>query len=176
LGGIAIKQFGGIFDVLRWENKTYKHPRVPFWEVKKGRLLSVIYDLNHGAGSNTQRRTFANIDKFDRDGNGRRRMAEFGIVNLDPGALLKFEIVPQVPPLAVRYDGISDSGEQADNFQKALESDTLPPWRAYCFGVLGVFGISWGWRNDRRVYARILGIILWAWALLIILPWSGRAF
>jgi hypothetical protein len=94
----------------------------------------------------------------------------------DPRPLIKVEIVPQVLPLAVRYDGVSDSGEQSDYFQKPLKPDTAPPWRGYFLGFFVVVGISWGWRNDRRVYAAILGMILWAWALVVILPWSGRPF
>jgi hypothetical protein len=46
------------------------------------------------------------------------------------------------------------------------------------FGVIGILGIWWGWRNDRHgilgPVSLVGGSVLWVYACFVLLPWSGH--
>jgi hypothetical protein len=86
------------------------------------------------------------------------------------------EVVPQVSPLHVADYGVSNASYDPYYFEGSSKPHSFPPWHGCILAVLGIWGITWGWRNEKRLpwslYAFLLGIVLWAWALLILLPWT----
>lgn len=100
-----------------------------------------------------------------------------GVCGQNIRALIVSEVLFQIPPLAIRHDGIADAERNANDFQKSL-----PPIQGLVPGLIGLIGIAWGWSNvriERRLplggIVFLVGRALWAWASLVILPWSVRA-
>src|ERR1035441_2875456 len=93
-----------------------------------------------------------------------------------PCPLIRHKIDADLSPFKIRHSSISDSGNDPEPLQNLHPFHRFPPWRGCILGFFAICGIFWGWRNDRALpwslYAFIVGILLWAWALLILLPWS----
>ena len=139
---------------------------------------------------NVKGRTFANIcDCYSGFPNRSGSQRRIGISQLKPRALISREIMLQVAPLNNRYCCIDYTSYKPYSFEAVfLEeyplgltpdfSSKRPPWVALICGCLGVTGICWGWRNDKRrpwsVVALVGGIGLWFYACLILLPWSAQ--
>jgi len=172
--GIFAKQLGGKLNVVGRKYHPHEHSGVFFGDREKSGRILTLYNLNDRIGPDAQRRTFPNVGEFYGDGRGGQSSFELREINFYPSPLIRPEIVAQVLPLTVGHNGVRNSSEKANYFETAPESYT-PPWRGYILGVVGVVGILWGWRHDRRGWAIVVGAFLWAWALLIVLPWSGAA-
>ena len=100
----------------------------------------------------------------------------YGASDLNPSPLANFEVVPKVKPLH-RSDDSVDYGEWYGYYFKPK----FPLIPGFVPGIIGVFGICWGWFNlrlERHLPASgmafIGGCILWAFALFSLLPWWAR--
>ena len=96
------------------------------------------------------------------------------VVISDPRTLINYEVGFHILPLKVSYKSISDGEWNSDYLQKRF-----PIVRGLIPGILGLFGISWGWWNlklGRRLpisgITFLFGCFLWMYALIVLLPWS----
>lgn len=111
-------------------------------------------------------------------------LLEFGLevqfFDCDPCALRNLEVLTQVTPLPISDDGIPDSGYNATYLQGSIPvqfanrmEGSPPPWGGTIWTALGILGIGWGWRNDRRrpwsVLAFLLGVVLLSCGFLSVL-------
>jgi hypothetical protein len=123
--------------------------------------------------------TFTDIDKSARDNSrfiGTQPWPRYS--HLKPRALIDLKVMAQITPLKVGYDSVSHPEEKSGYLNAGF-----PPFNGLMAALLGIAGGSWGWinfrRGDRLPYsgiAFIVGMVLWAYGLFILLPWSTRAF
>jgi hypothetical protein len=104
---------------------------------------------------------------------------------------VNIKVVSQVYPLPHGHASIDNTRNYAKSFEPiAFEEEAFelspgsmskwPPWKSVLAGLLGIVGISWGWRNSRSPAwgsaAFICGCVFWAYACWVLLPWSAKVF
>ena len=163
----------------------------PLWIVKVGR--GVGFDGNdHELAMKIGRRCFSMIVNTGVLGY-KSRVVEMSSDKfwVHPRPLIDSEVVPQIMPLnygsdRVYYPSNNSDALQAVAFQKnpfelpPYLSSELPSWDGMVSGILGIFGICWGWRNTKRrpwsSLGFIVGCALWVYACFSLLPWWADRF
>jgi len=156
-----------------WKQRCKVSQHVPFLRLKR-RTIIVANNRRSSYYNHPQSWAFPKVSYLHWYSRARYFFAQQATLNFNPGALFNLEVISQIFPLKVGYNGITD-GEGESGYLK----NRLPPIKGLIPGIIGLLGIAWGWWNlrmERRLPASgivfVIGIALWGYACTVLLPWS----
>ncbi|MGD0870783.1 MAG: hypothetical protein ABSB88_14595 [Bryobacteraceae bacterium] len=183
-----IEQSGSIFFADGTGRLVPQFP-ASIWKYHSVGIRSVLSDFLLNIGDHRARKNLpaATLDYVNRESlagvyeDGRKFHIlcdgiNFHFRNAEPCSLVNDEIIADVAPLKQSYNRVDYASKDSDYFQDVHPAYRFPPRHGCILGLFGICGIAWGWMTgDRRIpwsgCAFIVGIVLRAWALLILLPW-----